>query len=328
MQLKVSTEVWPVAGTFKISRFEATESHIVLVELTKDGHIGRGECEPHESDHGMTAKVVSQIEGVRQQIEAGAGRETLSSLLPNPRARNAVDCAMWDIEAKSRGMSVWQLAGLREAGPIVTAYTIGLDTPEVMAEKAAVQKRRKLLKIKLGRKEGDIDRLTAVRAAAPDVRLIVDANEGWTFEHLVDYAPRLAALGVELIEQPLPASADRMLENYRSPVPVCADEACLDRSSLPNVVGRYDFVNIKLDKTGGLTEALLLAQEAQRLGLRLMTGCMLGTSLAMAPAFVVASLCEFVDLDAPLLLAADRQPAMRYDNENSLVFPPSAALWG
>lgn len=328
VNLKVHSEIWPLAESFSISHFTQIQSRVVVVDLYDGDHVGHGECEPHESDDGLVEVVVTQLQSIRDIPKDSLARSMLATAVANAAARNALDCASWDLEAKQLGVPVWKIAGLNKPKPLVTAYTIGMDTPSKMAKKAMTWRHRKLLKIKLGEPDGDIERVHAVRAAAPDATLIVDVNGGWTPEQLVDDAPRLHALGVRLIEQPLPPGEDETLLDYDGPVPLCADESCCNRSSLRQVVGRYDFINIKLDKTGGLTEALALAREAKSRGLRLMAGCMLGTSLAMAPAFLVAGLCEFVDLDAPLLLADDRTPSIQYDNEKSLIAPPPAELWG
>jgi L-alanine-DL-glutamate epimerase-like enolase superfamily enzyme len=246
--------------------------------------------------------------------------------MPAGAARNAIDAALWDLEAKASGTSVWALADIRtQPHTIVTAYTISLDTPEKMGEAAAEHATRPLLKLKLTG-EGDLERVEAVRQGAPNAKLIVDANEGWGVEHLAQYSPALAALGVALIEQPLPAGQDAALASVSHPVPLCADESCHTTEDLDALAGRYEFVNIKLDKTGGLTEALRLKAAARERGFKIMVGCMVGSSLAMAPALLVAQDAELVDLDAPLLLARDRQPGLRY--EGSLVFPPKPNLWG
>ncbi|MBL4836884.1 MAG: dipeptide epimerase [Kordiimonadaceae bacterium] len=325
VSLTIKKEVCPLEGSFTISRVTMTESYVLVVELREAGHVGRGECEPHESDFSQMDVVESIIEDLRPLIEKGLSREQLNLLLPAGPARNAIDCALWDLEAKKAGKRAWDIAGVKLQQPLVTAYTICLEAPEEMAAKAARHKDRALLKLKLGAKDSLL-RVEAVRRAAPDARLIVDANEAWSYEELRCLAEPLAKYGVELIEQPLPAGADHVLENYRGPVPLCADESCLDRTSLADVKTRYGFINIKLDKTGGLTEALKLAEDAQALGLRIMVGCMTGTSLAMAPAMILGAMAEFCDLDGPLLLAKDRKPGLWYDQ--SLVHIPEKRLWG
>jgi L-alanine-DL-glutamate epimerase-like enolase superfamily enzyme len=265
------------------------------------------------------------MEAMASAVADGLDRDALQSRMPPGAARNALDAALWDIEAKETGKPAHRLAGIEPPRALVTAYTLGLDSPEAMGRAAAEEATRPLLKIKLTG-EGDLDRVRAIRAAAPHARLIVDANEGWTPQHFERYSGALAELGVALIEQPLPAGQDSALADLPHPIPVCADESCHTREDLTALRGRYEFVNIKLDKTGGLTEALLLADAARAAGFGLMVGCMIGTSLAMAPATLVAQQAEFVDLDAPLLLAHDRQPGLRYDG--STVFPPKPSLWG
>ncbi|PHZ86524.1 N-acetyl-D-Glu racemase DgcA [Paremcibacter congregatus] len=325
VSLKIQKEIWPLDGSFTISRVSMTKSYTLVVELQDGAHIGRGECEPHESDPLQMEAVEKSIEALRPLIEEGLTRVEMNLLFPAGPARNALDCAMWDLEAKKAGKRAWDLAGVTMPPSLVTAYTICLETPEEMAAKAAKHQDRALLKLKLGA-SGSLARVAAVRQAAPEARLIVDANEAWSYGELCRLADPLADYGVELIEQPLPAGADQALENYQGSVPLCADESCLDRSSLTDVKSRYGFINIKLDKTGGLTEALLLAEEAQALGLRIMVGCMTGTSIAMAPAMIIGAMAEFCDLDGPLLLAKDRSPGLRY--EHSSVYAPDREMWG
>jgi L-alanine-DL-glutamate epimerase-like enolase superfamily enzyme len=269
--------------------------------------------------------VIAAIEGLRARIEAGLDRIGLQDLLPPGAARNALDCAYWDLEAKRAGQPVWQLCGLPPLEAVTTAYTLSLDAPEAMGRAAAENAARPLLKLKLAGPD-DLARVEAVRANAPETRLIVDANEGWSLDDYEALAPKLAALGVVLIEQPLPAGQDAPLAGTQRPVPVCADESCHATDSLAEIAGRYDVVNIKLDKTGGLTEALKLKQAAQAQGFQVMVGCMLATSLAMAPAVLVAQGASFVDLDGPLLLAGDRPGGLTYDG--STLHPPEPALWG
>jgi L-alanine-DL-glutamate epimerase-like enolase superfamily enzyme len=252
-------------------------------------------------------------------------RRVLAERLPAGAARNAVDCALWDLEAKRAHRPAWRLADVPEPKPVTTAYTVSLADPEEMGATARAQAHRPLLKLKLTG-DGDVERVRAVAAAAPHARLIADANEAWTPETFAQVAPAVAALGVEMIEQPLPAGRDAALADLEHPVPVCADESCHTSSDIADVVGRYDAVNIKLDKTGGLTEALVLADAAAQAGFDLMVGCMIGTSLGIAPAALLAPRARWVDLDAPLLLAHDREPALRF--EGSVLHPPDAALWG
>ena len=321
MQIEVSRDVFPLAQVFTISRGSRTEAQVLTVQLSEGGHQGRGECVPYARYGETLESVTAQIEGLPDRMS----REALVDLLPAGAARNAVDCALWDLEAKRAGKRVWQLAGLPEPGPEITAYTLSLDTPEAMRAQAAKNAWRPLLKIKLGTPD-DMPRLEAVRAGAPASAIIVDANEGWSAEVYADLAPHLLRLGVQLVEQPLPAGADDALAGLERPVPVCADESCHDRSSLAGLKGKYDVINIKLDKTGGLSEALALRREGLALGFGVMVGCMVGSSLAMAPATLVAQGARIVDLDGPLLLARDRDVPLLYDEKG--VHPPEAALWG
>ncbi len=321
MRLSVTEERFPLAEVFTISRGSKSEAAVLTVRVEDAGATGWGECVPY-------ARYGETLESVRAEIEAlpaAFTRAELQALLPAGAARNAVDCALWDLEAKRAGKRAWELAGLERPGPEITAYTLSLGSPDDMRAKAAANAHRPLLKIKLGTPD-DMPRLEAVRAGAPTSRIIVDANEGWTAEVYADLAPHLIRLGVELVEQPLPAGADDMLAEIARPLPVCADESCHDRASLPGLKGKYDVVNIKLDKTGGLTEALALRDAARAEGFRVMVGCMVGSSLAMAPAVLVAQGAMVTDLDGPLLLAKDRPHALRYDAAG--VHPPEAALWG
>jgi L-Ala-D/L-Glu epimerase len=323
--LTVRTERWPIAGAFTISRGAKTEALVVVAELADGMHRGRGECVPY-ARYGETLEgVAAAIAALAPAIAQGLDRASLQSAMPAGAARNAVDCAFWDLEAKRAGRPVHALAGLAAPKPLTTAYTISLGTPEMMAQSAAKAAGRTLLKVKLG-SDDDRARILAVRNAAPTSELIVDANEGWT---PVDLAANLAACaeaGVTLVEQPLAAGRDDALAGVARPIPVCADESVHATASLTELVGKYDAVNIKLDKTGGLTEALTMAAQAERLGFAIMAGCMVATSLAMAPAVLVAQRARVVDLDGPLLLARDRPDGLRY--EASLVYPPTAALWG
>lgn len=325
MNLHYESEEWPVDGVFRISRGSVTSVCTLRVELREGDLMGRGEGTPYAYFGQSMEGCFEQLEQVRPAVEEGLERADLQDLLPPTAARNALDCALWDLEAKRSGIPVWKTAGLARFEPVTSAYTISVDEPATMAAHASRARQRPLLKVKLGGGD-DLPRITAVQAAAPSCRMIVDANEAWSLEDLTHLAPELAKLGVELIEQPLPAGDDADLEGYRGPVPLCADESCRHRASLDSIEGRYQFINIKLDKTGGLTEALLLADAAEEIGLGLMVGCMLGTSLAMAPATIVANRCDFVDLDGPLLLAADRTPAIEY--RNSVLMPPLPTLWG
>ena len=329
-ELSVRQESWPLAGSFTISRGTRTTAEPVVVELAATGDdgrvvLGRGECVPYARYGETVAGVIAAIEGLRSRIEAGLDRIGLQDLLPPGAARNALDCAYWDLEAKRAGQPVWQLCGLPPLEAVTTAYTLSLGAPEAMGRAAAENAARPLLKLKLAGPD-DLARVEAVRANAPETRLIVDANEGWSLDDYEALAPKLAALGVVLIEQPLPAGQDAPLAGTQRPVPVCADESCHATDSLAEIAGRYDAVNIKLDKTGGLTEALKLKQAAQAQGFQVMVGCMLATSLAMAPAVLVAQGASFVDLDGPLLLAGDRPGGLTYDG--STLLPPEPALWG
>jgi L-alanine-DL-glutamate epimerase-like enolase superfamily enzyme len=323
--LTARTERWPIAGTFTISRGAKTEAAVVVAELSDGRHRGRGECVPYTRYNETVESVTAAIEAMRPQIACGLDRQQLQQAMPPGAARNALDCAFWDLEAKRAGRRAFDLAGLPEPLPLVTAYTISLASPEEMTVTAAKAADRALLKVKLGA-PGDPARIAAVRRAAPKAELIVDANEGWTQRNLTENLAACAAAGVTLIEQPLPDGQDAVLSAFRHPVPICADESAHGCASLAALADRYDAVNIKLDKTGGLTEALATADEAERLGLAIMVGCMVATSLAIAPAVLVAQRARVVDLDGALLLARDRPDPLRY--EGSRVHPPSRALWG
>jgi L-Ala-D/L-Glu epimerase len=325
LQLTVREEVFPIAGSFTISRGSRTEIRVVTVELSDGRYTGRGECVPYARYGETVDGVIETIRSVATDLKIGMERAGLQKRLPPGAARNALDCAFWDLEAKRADLPAWQLAGLREPKPLPTAYTLSLGTPEGMRQSAAKNADRPLLKVKLGT-DSDLERIEAVRAGAPNATIIVDANEGWTVEQYLELAPVFVRLGVALVEQPLPAGADEALRGIERLLPVCADESCHDRASLPKLKGKYDLINIKIDKTGGLTEALELKKAAQAAGFGVMVGCMLGTSLAMAPAFLIAQGAQYVDLDGPLLLASERDPAIHYDG--SIMHPPSASLWG
>ncbi len=318
MRIEVTRDVFRLAQVFTISRGSRTEAKVLTVTI--DGR-GRGECVPYARYDETLDSVADQIAGLPDNLT----RADLQDLLPAGAARNAVDCALWDLEAKQAGKRVWDLMGVPVPHPEITAYTLSLDTPEAMERQAAQNAKRPLLKIKLGTPD-DMARLEAVRRGAPDAPIIVDANEGWTADVYADLAPHLIRLGVQMVEQPLPADADDMLAEIARPLPVCADESCHDRASLPGLRGKYDMVNIKLDKTGGLTEALALKRQAVAEGYSVMIGCMVGSSLAMAPATLLAQGVAFTDLDGPLLLAEDRDPPLQFDADG--VHPPAAALWG
>ena len=323
--LDARIEHWPIEGGFTISRGAKTEAIVVVAELSDGTHRGRGECVPYARYGETVAGVAAAIEAMSPEIARGLDRERLQSAMAPGAARNALDCAFWDLAAKHAGRPVHELLGLPTPKAVTTAYTISLATPEAMAQATAGAAARAVLKVKLGA-PGDPARIAAVRRAAPNAELIVDANEGWTPDDLEQNLAACAAAGVTLVEQPLPADRDQALTHAARPIAVCADESARARSSLPGLVGKYDAVNIKLDKTGGLTEALAMAREAERLGFGLMVGCMVATSLAMAPAMVLAQRARVVDLDGPLLLARDRPDGLRY--EESRVHPPAPALWG
>nr|WP_245220569.1 MULTISPECIES: N-acetyl-D-Glu racemase DgcA [unclassified Ruegeria] len=310
-----------MAQVFTISRGSRTEAKVLTVRVSDGTHQGWGECVPYA----RYDETLESVEGEIAGLPADVTRQSLMDLLPAGAARNAVDCALWDLECKRVGKRAWDLAGLPKPGPEITAYTLSLDTPEAMQAQAAANAHRPLLKIKLGTPD-DMPRLEAVRAGAPKSKVIVDANEGWSAEVYADLAPHLVRLGVALVEQPLPAGDDDALIGMKRPVPVCADESCHDRASLPKLRGKYDVINIKLDKTGGLTEALELRTAAVAEGYDIMVGCMVGSSLAMAPATLLAQGAMVTDLDGPLLLAEDRDTPLNFDDAG--VHPPAAALWG
>jgi len=323
--LSVRIERWPIAGSFTISRGAKTEAITVVAEVRHGGHAGRGECVPYPR-YGETPEAsLRALEAMVEPVARGLDRSALQTAMPPGAARNALDCALMDLESKRSSRRAWNLLGRPEPKACMTAYTISLGSPEVMAAATAKAAHRPLLKIKLG---GDDDamRIAAVRQAAPKSELIVDANEAWTPDNLERNLAVCASAGVTLVEQPLPAGADEPLARIRRPLAVCADESVHDRASLEGLRGRYDAINIKLDKAGGLTEALAMADAAQALGFEVMVGCMVATSLAMAPAMLLTTQARFVDLDGPLLLARDRDGGLRYDG--SLIYPPDAALWG
>ena len=323
--LDARIERFPIAGSFTISRGAKTEAVTVVAEVSLSGLTGRGECVPYPRYGETPEATLKAIQAMPEAIAAGLDRKALQAAMPPGAARNALDCALIDLEAKQAGIRAWNLLGRPVPGERTTAYTISLGTPESMAEVTAKAAHRPLLKIKLGG-DGDAARIAAVRAAAPESELIVDANEAWTPANLEANLAACAAVGVTLVEQPLPAGQDDALARIRRPIAVCADESVHDRTSLAPLRERYDAVNIKLDKTGGLTEALAMADAAEALGFEIMIGCMVATSLSMAPAMLVTPQARFVDLDGPLLLARDRDHGLRYDG--SLVYPPEASLWG
>jgi L-alanine-DL-glutamate epimerase-like enolase superfamily enzyme len=322
IKLTARAERWAIRGRFTISRGARTETEVVVVEARDGGFRGRGECVPYPRYGETPQEAVASVANLDTE---GLTRAGLQSLLPAGAARNAVDCALWDLEAKRSGRPVWQLAGLKEPKPVVTAFTLSLDTPERMGTAARENALRPLLKLKLSG-AGDLERVRAVRANAPNAALIVDANEAWSIEDYRALVPKLAGLGVSLIEQPFKAGEDGVLPGLERPVPVCADESCHTSDDLARLAGLYDAVNIKLDKAGGLTEALALKSAAEAMGFRIMVGCMIATSLGMAPALLVAQGVGWVDLDGPLLLEEDRTPGLTY--EGSTVFPADPGLWG
>jgi L-alanine-DL-glutamate epimerase-like enolase superfamily enzyme len=324
-KLAIRHESWPIAGTFTISRGSKTSAEVVVVELSDGKCRGQGECVPYGRYGESIDSVIAAIEQHRGALEAGADRAAVQKLLPAGAARNAVDCASWDLEAKLSGKPVWKLAGLKPPRDLMTAYTLSLAAPEEMAQAAAQNLQRPLLKLKLSGAQ-DLDRVQAVSRVASQSKLIIDANEGWSVEDYKTLVPKLKALNVILIEQPLPAGKDEALRDLDKPIPICADEACHDSTTLDALVGKYQAVNIKLDKTGGLTEAFAMAKAATALGFQIMTGCMVGTSLGMAPAFLIGQQSALVDLDGPLLLAKDRPDGFRYSG--SLMHPADAAFWG
>jgi L-alanine-DL-glutamate epimerase-like enolase superfamily enzyme len=323
--LSARIERWPIAGSFTISRGAKTEAVTVVAQVSHGSHAGRGECVPYPRYGESPEATLSALQAMQEAVARGLDRTALQAAMPPGAARNALDCALADLEAKRSSRRVWNLLGRPEPAACTTAYTISLAPPEVMAEATARAAHRELLKIKLGG-TGDGMRIAAVRQAAPKSELIVDANEAWTPADLERNLAACAQAGVTLVEQPLPAGQDELLARIRRPLAVCADESVHDRASLEGLRERYDAVNIKLDKTGGLTEALAMADAAQALGFQIMVGCMVATSLAMAPAMLLTTQARFVDLDGPLLLARDRDGGLRYDG--SLVYPPEAALWG
>jgi L-Ala-D/L-Glu epimerase len=325
MKLGLHTEQWKAITPFRITGrvWEAFES--VVVELAEGAFAGRGEAMGVFYHDETAAGLAAQIEAVADRIRAGIDRAALQELLPPGGARNAIDCALWDLEAKSKGRTIWQLTGV-EPRPIETVFTIGIEaTAAQMAAKAAAATAHQLLKIKLDGNQ-PLERLRAIRAARPDVRIVVDANQGWTFDQLTGLAPAFADLGVQMIEQPLRRGEDAALEGYRSPVPLCADESCVHLGELEQAAQRYQMINIKLDKTGGLTHALELARAGRARGLGLMVGNMCGSSLALAPAVVVGCLCDLADLDGPLLQKWDRLPGLTYERGHVQPFGPE--VWG
>lgn len=317
-------EIWPLKQPFRISRGSRTEAPVVVVTVTDGQHIGRGEAVPIRRYNQSVASVLAQIESIKS--EKNLNRRRIQELLPAGAARNALDCALWDLEAKISGKRVWELANIPMVSEVETSFTISLDTPAAMAAAAKASANAPILKLKLGGDDVDLARVEAVREAAPKPRLLIDANESWSPDHYRNIVPELKRLGVELIEQPFPADADEVLETHDHLIPVCADESCHTSADLPHLTNRYEVVNVKLDKTGGLTEALRLCESARESGFKLLIGCMVGTSLSMAPARILASNADHVDLDGPLLLARDRDNGLSY--HDGKIGIPTRELWG
>ena len=324
-ELLICQEDFSIAGAFAISRGTKTQARVVVCEIEEDGRCGRGECVPY-ARYGETVDSVSDaIERVKREIFGGADRARLQTLLPAGAARNAIDCALLDLETKLSGKPAHEILDLAAAAPVPTAYTISLDTPERMAQAALRAREYGLLKLKLGG-DGDPERVAAVRASAPDAKLIVDANEAWNERSLYPNTGACLKAGVLLIEQPLPQADDELLRGFISPVPLCADESCHTRVSLTDLAGKYQILNLKLDKAGGITECLALAREAKALGFGLMLGCMVSSSLGIAPMMLLAGMADFVDLDGAALLSRDREHGLRY--QDGMVYPPDRQLWG
>ena len=330
LSIDAHEEIWPLRQPFRISRGSHTEAQIVVLTVSDGEHVGRGESVPLARYNQSIASVLAQVESI--QGDKTLNRQSLQDLLPAGAARNALDCALWDLEAKTSGQRVWQLADIPMAPEIETSFTISLDTPEKMGEAASAAAfaqgfgMPRILKLKLGGDDPDLARVEAVRGVAPNARLLIDANESWSPEHYQKIVPALKQLGVELIEQPFPAKADEVLETLDHPIPVCADESCHTTADLPRLTNRYEVINVKLDKTGGLTEALRLCERARDGGFKVLIGCMVCTSLAIAPARLLASFASWIDLDGPLLLARDRDHPLPY--ANGRIGIPSRELWG
>ncbi len=322
--IEAREEIWPLKEVFRISRGSRTEAQVVVVTVSDGKHTGRGEGVPIKRYNQNIASVLAQIESVKRV--PNLDRHLAQKVLPTGAARNALDCALWDLEAKRSGKRMWELANLPIVDQVETSFTISLDSPEKMAASAKANSNQRILKLKLGGDALDLQRVQAVREAAPMSRLLIDANESWSPKHYRKIIPALKGLGVELVEQPFPADADEVLESLDHPVPVCADESCHTTTDLPRLKNRYEVINVKLDKTGGLTEALRLCEQARESGFKLLIGCMVGTSLSMAPARLLASAAEWVDLDGPLLLARDCDHALPY--ENGRIGIPPRELWG
>lgn len=325
LKMEIMVERWPIAGAFTISRGSKTEAAVVLCILTDGDYVGRGECVPYARYGESLDSVCAEIEKLRDALLNGATREDLPALIGAGAARNAIDCALWDLEAKRSGKLVADMVGLPPLRDLTTAVTVSFGNAQAMAASAAAFAGRPLIKVKVGG-DNDAERIRLVAEAAPASRIIIDANEGWSGDNIVENMLAAAKAGVVLIEQPLPAGKDEILAEIPHPVPVCADESAHGTDDLHTLLGRYDSINIKLDKTGGLTEALRMQKRARELGFGIMVGCMVGTSLAMAPATLVAQDADFVDLDGPLILKEDRDPGLVF--EGSRVSPPEPELWG
>lgn len=321
--VEFKTETWPFETTLFITGYSMSNIQTLYVEIRDGEFLGKGEASGVYYTGETADSMLAQAEPIRAELENGAGRTELLQLLPSGGARNAIDAALWDLEAKRTGKTIWELAGL-ELKETITVATVGIDTPDRMAARAIELPSTKI-KIKVNG-EDPLNQIAAVREARPDVELVIDANQGWTYQQLIDLAPKVKELGVLMIEQPLPRGGDDELVGYRCPIPLCADESCLDESELEQAAGRYDMINIKLDKVGGLTAGLALARKARAKGLGVMVGNMAGTSLAMAPGLVIAQLCDLVDLDGPMILVEDREHPLHYDN--GVVSGLTPALWG
>jgi len=324
MQISFKVKSWPIRGSFTISRGSKTQADVIQVKISDNGVMGRGECVPYARYNETIDSTLTELESVLPVLKKGVTREALQDLLPPGAARNAVDCALWDLECKQKQQRIWDnLATSHDA--LLTAFTLSLDSPENMKKAAVENAFRPLLKLKLGGGE-DLARVAAVREGSPNAKIILDANEAWTPELYNVLVPELVKLGVAMIEQPFPVGMDHVLETLPRPIPICADESCHDRESLGEIIGRYDMINIKTDKTGGLTEALALKNQAEQAGLQIMVGCMLSSSLSMAPAFIVAQGVDIVDLDGPLLLSEDIEHGFEFNNNHMMPF--STELWG
>jgi len=324
MRIDTHEQSWPLDKPFRIARGTRNEARVVVVTASDGQHTGRGEAVPSARYGESGASVLAQIESI--ESEKNLDRQKIQTLLPAGAARNALDCALWDLEAKASGKRAWELANIEIVNAVETSFTISLDTPAAMAAAARANAAAPILKLKLGGDNLDLARVEAVREAAPAARLLIDANESWSPSHYRENVPALNGLGVELIEQPFPADADDVLETLDHPVPVCADESCHTSADLPRLTNRYEVLNVKLDKTGGLTEALLLSERAREAGFKLLIGCMVCTSLGIAPARLLASTADYVDLDGPLLLAGDRHYRLCY--QHGKIGIPPRELWG